>query len=71
MNTKGFKRKVAKEQTRKRLEKRLEEVRDLMGDLRRLIDQWERWEFDASEAWERLEELAVEEGEITDWLLNN
>ena len=49
----------------------LSDIRDSMVDLRRLIDQWECWGFDASEAHKRMEELSSDERTLVDWLMNN
>lgn len=47
------------------LSEKISDVRDEMGDLRRLIDQWERWGFDAMPAYRRMDEYRAMESE---WL---
>lgn len=47
------------------LSDKLSDVRDEMGDLRRLIDTWEHYGFDAMQAYRRMDEYRAMESE---WL---
>lgn len=47
------------------LSEKISDVRDEMGDLRLLIDQWEHYGFDAMPAYRRMDEYLEMESE---WL---
>lgn len=68
MTTKEFKRKVSIEHTKERLQRKVEELRDIRADVKRAIDMWESMGFDATEGYDRYAHLAWEIGECLDWL---